>query len=468
MAQIPLLNGVTSDANGDFRTTYPVNLIPVPKDTGISKGYLRAAPGLTQFATGPGPDRGGVNWNGITYRVQGTSFVRVNADGTVNVLGAVASGAIARMAYSFDYLCVVVGGRAYLYSASLGTFQQITDPDIGAPIDVLWIDGYFQFTDGAYLYVTDLANPFSIDPLKYGSSEADPDAISGVLKLRNESYALNRYTTEVFDNTGGSGYPFTRVPGAMIPKGCTGPAAKILTDQTYAWVGGGLNEPCSVYTASGGSAQKIATREVEIRLAAYTEAQLATVTMDYRADRMHAHIYVHLPNETMVYDANASQVAGEPVWFFLSTGVAGINAYRARGFVWCYGKWLCGDTQDGRIGYVDESVVTQYGDVAGWQFDTMLIYNGGAGAIVHALELTGTTGHAPFGESPTVFMSYTLDGRAWSDEKQASMGKSGATGQRVVFRRCGKMRNVRGQRFRGANKTPISWARLEAQLEGLA
>jgi len=28
----------------------------------------------------------------------------------------------------------------------------MTDPDIGAPIDVAQIDGYYVFTDGDYLY----------------------------------------------------------------------------------------------------------------------------------------------------------------------------------------------------------------------------------------------------------------------------------------------------------------------------
>ena len=39
--QIPILDGIYTDNNSDFRTAYPVNLIPVPKGQGISAGYLR-------------------------------------------------------------------------------------------------------------------------------------------------------------------------------------------------------------------------------------------------------------------------------------------------------------------------------------------------------------------------------------------------------------------------------------------
>lgn len=465
MPQIALLSGISSDANGDFRTTYPVNLIPVPKDTGISKGYLRAAPGLTAFATGAGISRGGINWNDLCYRVMGTSLQRVNADGTVTNIGTITGTGPVAMDYGPVYLSIVGDGKAWLYDGA--TLTQIVDVDIGVPIDVVWVDGYYVYTDGAFLYVSELTNPFSIDPLKYAASEIDPDSILGVLKYRNEVYALNRYTIEVFDNVGGTGFPFTRLPGGLIPKGCIGKRAKTMFADTFAWVGSGRKEPCSVYVASGGAAQKIATREVEARLAAYTEAQLAACEIEERADKLHQHLLIHLPNETLVYDAAASLVSGQPIWFFLSTGVTGPAAYRARHFVWCYGKWLVGDTQDGRVGYVDETVVTQYEAVAGWQFDTMLLYNDGAGAIVWSLELVGTTGRAPGADDPTVFHSYTLDGLNWSQERTARMGSAGQTSQRVMFMECGCMEHMRSERFRGANKTPISWARLEAKLEPL-
>ena len=74
---------------GDFRASYPVNMVSVSKDTGLSAGYLRTADGVTQFAEGPDKDRGAINWKDACYRVMGTKFVRVNQGGTVDVLGDV-------------------------------------------------------------------------------------------------------------------------------------------------------------------------------------------------------------------------------------------------------------------------------------------------------------------------------------------------------------------------------------------
>ncbi len=84
------------------------------------------------------------------------------------------------------------------------------------------MDGYFLSTDGEFLIVTELNDPTQVNPLKYGSSEADPDPVNAVLKLRNEVYAINRNTIEVFDNAGGDLFPFQRIEGAQIQKGAIG------------------------------------------------------------------------------------------------------------------------------------------------------------------------------------------------------------------------------------------------------
>ena len=81
MVQIPILNGIYTDGSPNFRTSYPVNLVPVPKENGISSGFLRPADGLIATGTGPGVDRGGINWNdGNLYRVMGTKFCQVASD----------------------------------------------------------------------------------------------------------------------------------------------------------------------------------------------------------------------------------------------------------------------------------------------------------------------------------------------------------------------------------------------------
>ena len=82
MAAIPLLSGIYTTTTPDFRTAYPVNMVPVPMATGISEAYLRPGDGIVADGTGPGVDRGGIEWNGLVYRVMGTKLVRIDAAGS--------------------------------------------------------------------------------------------------------------------------------------------------------------------------------------------------------------------------------------------------------------------------------------------------------------------------------------------------------------------------------------------------
>lgn len=464
--QIPVLSGVYTDGDANFRTSYPVNMIPVPKETGINQGYLRPADGIVQFGAGPGIDRGGINWNNACFRVMGTKLVRISETGTTTTLGDVGSGGQVSFDYSFDRLAVASGGRLYYWNGS--TLTQVTDVNLGVVLDVVWVDGYFMTTDGEFLVVTELNDPFAVDPLKYGSSEIDPDPVKALLRLQGEIYALNRHTIEVFDNVGGSVFPFQRIEGAQIEKGVLGTHCACVFAGAIAFLGSGREEAPAIYLGANSQAAKISTREIDQILLEYTEAQLATVVLEKRVDKGHQHLWVHLPDRTLVFDAPGSTAAQAPVWFVLTSGLADFAQYRAKNLVWCYDRWLCADPTSTAHGYLVENISTQYGEKARWEFGTTITYNEGRGAIFHQLELVCLTGRVALGADPRISSAYSVDGETWSQEKFISAGKIGDRAKRLVWLQQGHMRNWRIQRFRGTSDAHISIARLEAQLEPLA
>lgn len=464
--QIPILSGIFTDNGPDIRTSYPVNMVPVPKDSGISQGYLRPADGLVQNGTGPGLDRGGINWNGVLYRVMGTKLVGITANGVVSVIGDVGSGGLVTMDYSFDRLAIASAGRLYYWDGA--ALAQVTDPDLGTVLDVRWIDGYFMTTDGTSIVQTELTDPASVNPLKYGSSEVDPDPIKALLKLRDELIALNRYTIETFDNIGGDFFAFQRVPGAMIQKGVIGTHACCVYMDGIAFLGSGRNEPPGIYLGANASTVKISTREIDTLLLSYTEAELANVKLEARNDKANQHLYIHLPDRTLVFDGAATQVVEDRVWFVMTTSVAGFSQYRAKNFVWCYDRWNVSDPQSSVIGYTDAQVGSHWGAKVRWEFGTTIVYNGGRGAIFHELELVALTGRVDLGAEPSISTSYSTDGETWSQDRYISAGRQGDRAKRLVWRQQGHMRNFRIQRFRGDSSAHLSFARLEAQLEPLA
>lgn len=465
MSQIPILNGIYVDQVADFRTSYPRNLVPVPKQTGISQGYLRPAEGIEQFATGPGTDRGGYNWNGVLHRVMGSKLCRVSDAGVVTVLGDVGIGGRVTMDNGFDRLAIWSGGRLYYWDGS--TLSQVTDPDLGTVIDGRWIAGYYLSTDGEFLIVTDLNNSLSVNPLKYGSVESDPDPIMAVDELRNEVYALGRYTIEAFQNVGGDNFPFQRIEGAQVIRGVIGTHAYTQFAQTFAFLGSGKNEAPAIYLMGAGSTEKLSTSEIDQILLRYTEAQLSSAVLESRVQKGHMWLYMHLPDTTWVYDLAASQAVKEPVWYELNSAIVGLATYRARGLVWCYDQWISGDPTTGNLGTFSDTVSTHYGQVIGWDFGTLVVYNDGRGAIVHELELVALPGRVAFGANPVIWTSYSLDGETWSQERPTAAGKQGERGKRIAWRKQGTMRNYRMQRFRGNSDAHISIVRLEAQFEAL-
>lgn len=464
--QIPVLNGIYTDGSADFRTSYPVNLVPVPKDNGISKGYLRPADGLIANGAGPGTSRGGINWNGACYRVMGTKLVKVESNGSVGVLADVGGTGQVVFDYSFDRLAIASSGNLFYWDGTILT--QVTDPDLGTVIDMLWVDGYFMTTDGEFLIVTELNDPTQINPLKYGSAEADPDPVKALLKLRNEVYAINRNTIEVFDNVGGENFPFQRIEGAQIQKGALGTHCACVFADTVAFLGSGRNESPAIYVATNANATKISTREIDQILTSYTEEQLSGVIFEARNDKAHLHLWVRLPDQTLVYDAAASQVLGEPVWFHLTSSIQGFSAYRAKDLVWAYDKWLIGDPSSSNVGYLTDEVSSHYDEIVRWEFGTLIVYNESKGAIFHELELVCLTGRIALGLDPQIRTSYSVDGQTWSQDKYVKVGKVGDRAKRIVWWGQGMMSNWRMQRFSGDSQAFISIARLEARLEPLA
>jgi len=464
--QIPILSGAYSDGNADFRVSYPLNMVPVVQSQGISAGYLRPGDGIVASGTGPGLDRGGIEWNGILYRVMGTSLVSINEAGVVTTIGTIPGTGRVIMVYSFDYLAIAADGGLYLYDGS--TLAQNTDPDLGTVVDVVWVDGYFMTTDGEFLVITELNNPFAVDPLKYGSSEIDPDPVIGLIKLRNEIYAVNRNTIEVFQNVGTTGFPFQRIAGAQITRGSIGVNANCAFLDQIAFIGGGMNEGSAVWLGANGNSVKISTREIDIVLASYSEAQLSAAFLETRTDRDHRQLLIHLPDRTLVYDGASSQAAQQPVWYTLSSSIDGMGAWRSSRLVYAYNRWNTADTQSSQFGYLVDDIATHWGEAIGWNFQTQIIYNESRGVVVHELELVALTGRVALGADPQISTQYSQDGVTYSQPKWIRAGKIGDRSKRLVWLQQGAFRNWRLQRFSGTSDAFLSFARLEARLEPLA
>lgn len=462
---IPILNGMYTNNRADYRVAYPSNLTPIVQKSGIANGYLRPSDGIVSLGSGPGIDRGGINWRGICYRVMGTKFIRINSDFSYDLIGDVGGADQVTMGYTFTYLGIVSNRSLFLFDGTV--IQKVTDPDLGVVIDMLPIDGYFMTTDGESLIVTDLNDSFSVNPLKYGSSEQNPDPILALLSLRGEAYALNRNTIEVFTNVGGTGFPFQVVKGALIEKGTVGTHSCCIFMEQIAFVGSGDNENVAAYFGISGKTIKFSTREIDLTLASYSDDELQNIVCEVKVEKGLNQLWIRLPDQTLVYDGLASQIVGEPIWFILTSGLEGYSKYRALNLVLVNGKWIVGDPDSNQFGYLTDEISSHWGDTIGWEFSTLIVYNKSKGVIFNQLELVGLNGRSVFGANPSLWTQYSLDGKTFSNPSFIFAGKIGERNKRMVWLKQGSMRLQRIQKFRGNSDTFVSFSSLMADLEPL-
>jgi hypothetical protein len=108
----------TDDGNvqGEFAVNVKLRQIPTKDKPGTCTSHG----GLTQWMASSAfgeSDRGGILWNNVMYRVQGSSVYSYTTAGARTKIGTVANdGLRCRLDYSFDFLLIVSAGNLYYYT----------------------------------------------------------------------------------------------------------------------------------------------------------------------------------------------------------------------------------------------------------------------------------------------------------------------------------------------------------------
>lgn len=464
---IPMLGGdkIANSLETDYRDALPINMYAVERQLLGAAGYMLSYPGLTQLGTCVGIDRGAIYNERFEdqYRLSGTSLISVAADGTTTTLGTVPGTDQGTMsAYSFNTQCIVASGNAYLYSPT-GGFSQITDVDIGKPIDVVWTSpGFYFFTDGEYLYHTDLSSENSINPLSFATAEFMPDKSLGLsLNQENKIMVWGRDSLEYFVyNAQASGFAFTRLETRAQKIGIVATHAKCEVGGKFYITGGRKDDAVSVHIIGTGSAQKISTREIDKILKRYTEAQLSDMRMEGRTEDNVSFVLIHLPNETLCFNENVALKFGiEKAWSILKSDVYGNTPYRAINGVndARSAKWVYGDKQDSKIGYLDNDSCTHYDNIAEWIIYTPFLKL--EKFSIDQIEIETIPGHT-LTDDATVAISATYDGLTYGHEEWLDYGAVNEYDKGFYARALGYVPDWVGFKFRGASRSRMSFLNL--------
>jgi hypothetical protein len=482
--EIPLSNGFYVDESLPVALQQCTNWIPVNSQAStITQRALYGSAGIRQ-ATTTGSDstdanRGAWILDGIPYFVNGTglySLTRTFPSGvetfTANLLGTITGSGRVSMADNGTQLIIVVPGTptvGYVYTVA-GGLVTITDVDFtanGNPQFVVYIDGYFALsTDTKKWIVSALNDGTSYNALDFGSAEQDPDPIVAPIVHNNQIFLTGSRTTEGAQNIGGSGFPFQR-NNVFLDKGCYAGFSLISTNQQFFMIGGGKNEKAAIYAYQGGGYVKISTPAIDKAIDGYSDAVIATAFSMAWSEKGQFYVAFVFTDRAFVWNMTTQ------LWNELKSGILNSvtteveqTRWRVNSMVTAYGYNLVGDSQDGRIGILDDGVYTEYSQNIIRVFNPPPLYNGGRPFRLPWVELVmeNGVGDATTPE-PIISMAISEDARLFDYERNRKIGPVGKYGQRTIWKKNGRFPRMGILQFRLSDPVKPVVIRLDARIK---
>ena len=482
-----------------------VNLFPeVIPEGGKEPGFLNRAPGLELLQTiGSGPIR--ALWahqtNGADfYVVSGTEVYKMTSTSATPVkLGDVIDGGPVSIADNGTQLFFACNGPSYIYNEATNEFKQITDVDFPGAVTVGYLDGYFVFNEpnSQRVWVTQLLDGTSIDPLDFASAEGSPDGLVAVNVDHREAWLFGTDSVEVWYDVGGTDFPLQRIQGAFNEIGCVAAFSIAKLDNSLFWLGTDARGQGIVYKANGYTGQRVSTHAIEYAIAQYGNISDA-LAYTYQQEG-HGFYVLTFPsaNATWVYDA-ATQAWHE------RAGLVNGAFTRHRSNCQCNfgGETIVGDFENGNIYKYSLDVYSDNNAPQKWLRSWRAIPTGQntlKRTAQHSLQLDAESGVGLNGftteqvfflvtqagdnlitengnylatditssviADPQVMLRWSDDGgHNWSNEHWTSMGGIGRFGQRIMWRRLGMTTRIRDRVYEVSGTDPVKIAIMGAEL----
>ncbi len=396
---------------------------------------LLPTPGLNVFATPTaGPFRGAHVMGGSLYVVTGVTVTRYGVSAGGVVLGTIDVGAAVSMDDNGTQLVIVVPETGSAWVVTFSTLTQISDPDYLPSTAVTCIDGYHVFsqTNSTTFFISALNDATTYDALDFASAEGSPDNLVAPRRVGRELWLFGEKSAEIWQNSGGGDFPFTRINGAYADRGCAARFSLATRTNTVFWLG----DDRVVYRNENANPVRISTHAIEQAIGGY-----ATVS-DARGwiyeQEGHTFYVLTFPSAgaTWVYDM-ATQA-----WHERES--EGYTTWRCIMGVAYAGATVAGDKDDGRLYLIDPIASDEAGDTIIRTAIGAVSQTDGKRAFFSSFEadmVTGTGLATGQGSDPQIWLSMSDDGgRTFGSQMQQSFGAQGNYQTRVVWNRLGASR----------------------------
>lgn len=446
-----------------------VNLYPekAPPDA-LSPVVLFGSPGLVPVGTvGAGPIKLLYEMAGILYCVSRDQLYSVSSAGVGTLIGTLAGRE--RTGYRVEaadngtqlVLLNVGTGSASVYDAGTGVLSAITDADFPRASSCAYVDGYHVFSrpETGQWFISDLLNAASYDALDFATAETYPDQLVRVFVDHREVWLFGDQSTEIWTNTGAAAFPFARLSGTVLERGCAAAGSVSKMDNSVYWLG---NDRV-FYKAAGYAPVRCSTHALEYALEGYSVVSDA-VAFCYGMEG-HAFYVVSFPTAqaTWVFDAATGQWAERES---RTSEGRSLGRWRVGSYAKAYGLHVAGDYASNAIYLLDLDIGTEAGIPIRRLAVSPPIAAAGNRLTMSRfeLELDAGVGLATGqGSAPEAMLQWSDDGgRSWSSEHWSSLGAIGAYRRRCRWYRLGQFRE---RYFRISISDPVKVAVIGASAE---
>ena len=449
-----------------------VNLFPeIIPEGGIEPAFLQRTPGLSPLVTlgiGTGEVRGLWTFGQYMYAVCADKLYKLDSSYTATELGTIAGSGPVSMADNGIQMFIAANGPGYIYNASTDVFAPITDPDFEGAVSVSYLDGYFVFNqpNSQSIWVTQLFDGSSVDPLDFASAEGDPDNVVGLIADHRELWVFGTNTVEVWYNAGAADFPLQRIQGAFNEIGCVSAYSIAKMDNGLFWLARDDRGDGMVYRANGYNGQRISTHAVEWQIQQYGDLSDA-IGYTYQQDGHSFYVLVFpSANTTWVYDVATQAWHERAGW-----NNGSFTRYRGNCQVFFNNQVILGDFENAKLYALSQDVYADDDKPQRWLRSWRALPTGVNNyneTAQHSLQLNCETGvglNSGQGFDPQVMLRWSDDGgHTWSYEHWRSMGRLGNFGFRTFWRRLGMTDKLRDRVYEISGTDPVKIAIVGAEL----
>lgn len=308
-----------------------------------------------------------------------------------------------------------------------------------------FLDGYFIVNrrGTGQFFISNVYNGLVWDALNFATAEASPDNLVAVIANNGYLYLLGTYTTEIWVNSGGALFPFSRVQGAAITYGLVSVDSLAIMNTSLVGLVRDRYGMLAIGSIANGQFTELSTPDISYIINGYYSTSSADAFV-YALNGRYFYQITFNNLSSWLYDFKSG------AWSRIASWGQDYSKYR-------YGlafdnKFIVSSSTNGQLAQLSADIYTEEGS----QVVREVVFNHVFApsqnfTLISRLRAWFETGQGliasddpalPQGVNPTVMLQISRDsGHTWGAYRATEVGRRGEFNSRAEWRRLGQARN---------------------------